>query len=90
MATEAIRITGARQNNLKDLDLELPLGELIVVTGRFIPKASAVTLRRSLRTPGSFWTEWTSPRRIASKAFRRQSLSIKPTPFAHRAPPLAR
>jgi len=28
-----IRIRGARQNNLKDLDLDLPLGELIVVTG---------------------------------------------------------
>ena len=30
---ERIRITGARQNNLDNLDLELPLGELIVVTG---------------------------------------------------------
>ncbi|MDP9065766.1 MAG: excinuclease ABC subunit UvrA [Pseudomonadota bacterium] len=30
---DAIRIFGARQNNLKDLDLELPLNELIVVTG---------------------------------------------------------
>jgi excinuclease ABC subunit A len=29
----AIRIRGARQNNLKNLDLDLPLGELIVVTG---------------------------------------------------------
>src|SRR5690606_19557619 len=29
----AIRIHGARQNNLKNLDLDLPLGELIVVTG---------------------------------------------------------
>ncbi|MCX8006347.1 MAG: excinuclease ABC subunit A, partial [Burkholderiaceae bacterium] len=28
-----IRIRGARQNNLKDLDLDLPTGELIVVTG---------------------------------------------------------
>jgi excinuclease ABC subunit A len=31
--SDAIRILGARQNNLKNLDLELPLGELIVVTG---------------------------------------------------------
>ena len=31
--TEAIRIRGARQNNLKNLDLDLPLHELIVVTG---------------------------------------------------------
>src|SRR3984957_13283471 len=29
----AIRLRGARQNNLKNLDLELPLNELIVVTG---------------------------------------------------------
>jgi excinuclease ABC subunit A len=31
--SDAIRIRGARQNNLKNLDLELPLNELIVVTG---------------------------------------------------------
>src|ERR1700681_906683 len=30
---DAIRIRGARQNNLKSLDLDLPLNELIVVTG---------------------------------------------------------
>ena len=30
---ESIRIRGARQNNLKNLDVELPTGELIVVTG---------------------------------------------------------
>jgi len=33
LAGDAIRIRGARQNNLKNLDLDLPLGELIVVTG---------------------------------------------------------
>jgi len=32
-AKDAIVIRGARQNNLKNLSLELPLGELIVVTG---------------------------------------------------------
>src|ERR1700687_5629265 len=31
--SDAIRIVGARQNNLKNLDLDLPLNELIVVTG---------------------------------------------------------
>ena len=32
-AGDEIRIVGARQNNLKNLDVSLPTGELIVVTG---------------------------------------------------------
>src|SRR5678815_799646 len=33
ISTDAITIYGARQNNLKNLSLALPLNELIVVTG---------------------------------------------------------
>src|SRR5688572_24567776 len=33
MTDDVIRIRGARQNNLRGLDLDLPLHELIVVTG---------------------------------------------------------
>ncbi|HLF10904.1 MAG TPA: excinuclease ABC subunit UvrA, partial [Gammaproteobacteria bacterium] len=33
MTDSLIRVRGARQNNLKNLDLDLPLNELIVVTG---------------------------------------------------------
>jgi ABC-type ATPase with predicted acetyltransferase domain len=33
LSSQSILIRGARQNNLKGLDLELPLGEVIVVTG---------------------------------------------------------
>src|SRR3984885_1473126 len=33
LRADAIRIRGARQNNLKNLDLDIPVNELIVVTG---------------------------------------------------------
>ena len=33
MKTEAIRIIGARQHNLKSLDLNIPLNRMTVVTG---------------------------------------------------------
>ncbi|MET0091237.1 MAG: excinuclease ABC subunit UvrA [Candidatus Thiodiazotropha sp.] len=33
MSDDSIKIVGARQNNLKNLDLSLPLNELIVITG---------------------------------------------------------
>jgi excinuclease ABC subunit A len=32
-AESAIKIRGARQHNLKNLDLEIPIGKLTVITG---------------------------------------------------------
>ncbi|WP_368045292.1 excinuclease ABC subunit UvrA [Gilvimarinus algae] len=33
MSLDAIKVRGARQNNLKNLNLDIPLGEMVVVTG---------------------------------------------------------
>lgn len=33
MVSDVIRIRGARQNNLKNLDLDIPLGQMVVLTG---------------------------------------------------------
>ena len=33
MKTQSIRVKGARQHNLKNLDIEIPLNQITVVTG---------------------------------------------------------
>jgi len=43
--TDAIRIRGARQNNLKDLDLDLPLNEIAAMTGTTVHGAESRLLR---------------------------------------------
>jgi excinuclease ABC subunit A len=42
MKNQTIRVKGARQHNLKNLDIEIPLNHITVVTGvTSMPKGSA-------------------------------------------------
>jgi len=92
----AIRIRGARQNNLKNLDLDLPTGELIVVTGcvgirqelagiRHAIRRGAAPLRRTFSPYArQFWIGWTARQSIGSTACLPPSRSIRPTRCAPR------
>lgn len=63
----AIFIKGARVNNLKNIDVEIPRDKLVVITGlsgsgkssllsiRYMPKGSAAMWRVFLLMPASFW-----------------------------------
>ena len=44
MARDRIAVRGARQNNLRDIDIDLPLGELIVITGGKVSSCMGVLL----------------------------------------------
>ena len=70
-AAPAIRIRGAAQNNLKHLNLDIPIGSFTVVTGlsapgnhrlsltRFMQKDKDATLKLSAPTPDNSSTAWT-------------------------------
>ena len=98
MTQGSIRIRGARQHNLKNLDLDIRTGEMTVVTGperlgqvqpgvRHAVRRRPAALRRDLLAPtrASSSTAWTSRRSTRSRACRRRSPSTRPTRCAPRA-----
>ena len=92
MTDNVIRIRGARQNNLRDLDLDLPLHELIVVTGVSGSGKSSLAFdtvyaegqRRYVETfspyARQFLDRMDKPQVDRSKASRPRSPSIKSNP----------
>lgn len=63
-----IEIKGAREHNLKNIDISIPKNKLTVVTGlsgsanrlwrltQFMPKGSAVMWKACRLMPASFWS----------------------------------
>ena len=72
MPLDKIVIKGARQHNLKNVDIEIPRDQLVVITGvsgsgksslafdTIYAEGSGGTWRASLLTPASSWARWTS------------------------------
>ena len=69
MASNKIIIKGAKEHNLKNIDLEIPRDKLVVFTGRvpesprlrltqFMPRVSADTLNHFLHMRVCFWDRW--------------------------------
>ena len=99
MSSSVIRVHGARQHNLQNLDITLPRDKMIVVTGLSgfgqvvarlrhdpTPRASGATWRACPRTRGSSSARWTSPTSTPSRGCRRPSPSSRRAPRAIRAP----
>jgi hypothetical protein len=98
--TEKILLRGVRVHNLKNIDLDVPLDKLIVVTGVSGSGKSSLafdtlyaegqrryTSSRCPPTPASSSSAWTSPTPTSSTASRRPSPSSR---RPHQEPPIDR
>jgi len=84
-AKNNIEIKGAKENNLKNIDLDIPRGKFNVVTGlsgsgkstlafdTVLPKANAGIWKVFLLTHVSSWIKWTNLKSKRSKAYPLQS-----------------
>jgi Excinuclease ATPase subunit len=92
MPAQTIKITGARQHNLKNLHVEIPREKLVVITGlsgsgnprslstRFMRKGNAVTSKAFPLMRGSSSIKWKSRMSISLKACRLPSPSNNAAP----------
>ena len=97
-ALDSIVIKGAREHNLKNIDLTLPRNRLIVITGLSGSGKSLARLRHDLRRgpaplrrvalvvrPAVPRARWRSPTSTTSRGSRRRSRSTRSRPRATRA-----
>jgi excinuclease UvrABC ATPase subunit len=64
MTLDKIVVRGAREHNLKNIDVEIPRDRLVVITGLSGSGKSSLAFDTMLNhcppTPASFWAGWTS------------------------------
>ena len=68
MVNDKIVIRGAREHNLKDVNLTIPKDKLVVITGLSGSGKSSLASNHCQATPDNFWDKWISRMLIQSMA----------------------